>query len=108
MQSKTESYQARQGDVLIERVDAKLTGHKKVGKSVVLAHGEATGHHHLLECEESIISRQDNPDGSFYLRFASDATVTHQEHARIALPKGTYRISRQREYHPQAVRNVAD
>ena len=36
------------------------------------------------------------------------AQVVHDEHATIALPPGKYRITRQREYSPEAIRNVAD
>lgn len=104
---KIKSIQYRQGDVLIERCKRPTGKSKPAGKSVILAHGEATGHAHVLECDK-IISRQDNSDGSFFLTFASNAEVTHQEHNRIALKPGTYRISRQREYSPQAIRNVMD
>lgn len=104
---KNKTIQYRQGDVLIERCEKPTKKSKPAGKSVILAHGEATGHAHVLECDE-IISRQDNDDGSFFLTFASDAEVVHQEHSTINLKRGTYRISRQREYSPQAIRNVAD
>lgn len=36
------------------------------------------------------------------------AVVRHEEHAPIALPAGLYEITIQREYHPEAIRNVAD
>jgi hypothetical protein len=39
---------------------------------------------------------------------ADSATVTHEEHGPITLPRGTYRVWRQREYSPEAIRVVRD
>lgn len=36
------------------------------------------------------------------------AELRHEEHGTISIPKGDYRVTRQREYHPEAIRNVAD
>ena len=36
------------------------------------------------------------------------ATVAHEEHGPITLPRGSYRVWRQREYSPEAVRPVRD
>jgi hypothetical protein len=44
-----------------------------------------------------------------FLRVLADAaTVIHQEHGPIMLPRGTYRIWGQREYSPEALRRVLD
>ena len=43
-----------------------------------------------------------------YVSLPTGGAVTHEEHASIQLPKGNYRIVRQREYSPEAIRNVAD
>lgn len=101
----------RQGDVLIERVSSIPTEGKKVapkGGRIILAEGEATGHHHSLAVTdvETAILEQDG--GAMFLELIRDSVVTHQEHASINLDAGTYRVTRQREYSPEQIRNVAD
>jgi hypothetical protein len=104
--------QRYQGDVMIERI-VKTT---KLGAElprenglVILAKGEATGHHHSIEAKEARLFAGDAP-GVCYLLVEGEQPVmlTHQEHGPIALDPGMYRIEIQREYHPRAVRNVAD
>lgn len=98
----------RQGDVLIERVvavprDAQV---QLKGKRIILALGEATGHHHALEVDDPADwwKRGDEQ----FITISKAARITHQEHAKVELPAGSYRITRQREYSPEAIRNVAD
>jgi hypothetical protein len=121
---KTAPTQYRQGDVLIERVDSlpKLTGKPKIENGrVILAHGEVTGHAHEIESPQLASLREmkeavrllGDTDGAEAmtqagLMLTQDTGVIHQEHARIALPSGTYVVRRQREYSPEAIRNVAD
>ena len=101
--------QYRQGDVLLIRVDCEIPPDAKPipredGK-IVLAHGEATGHAHTIK----------NRAAKFFetkdrriLALPRPAILEHHEHARIDLPTGTYEVIRQREYSPEAIRNVAD
>ena len=111
----------RQGDVLIERIAEIPTTAKKQGKSksIILAHGEVTGHHHALETldpadwwkEGEIPATNEKPTklaGELFVTLSAGGAVTHQEHSEIKLPPGKYRITRQREYSPKAIRNVAD
>lgn len=111
----------RQGDVLIENVPTIPTTAVKQKKSrrVILAHGEVTGHHHCLETADpadwwkqgEISTANDKPRtlaGELFMTLPAGATVTHQEHAPIELPPGNYRVTRQREYSPEEIRNVAD
>jgi hypothetical protein len=42
------------------------------------------------------------------LHLPEGGRVVHEEHAAIPLPKGWYRVIRQREYVPGSVRLVAD
>lgn len=80
----------------------------------IFAHGEVTGHAHAVEDPKAAMvfipkGTVDNVDAS--LKFATIKTktrVTHQEHAPIALTPGIYKIIRQREYSPEAIRRVAD
>ena len=106
----------RQGDVLLERVDAlpktnKLTKVKPTNRRVILAHGEATGHHHSVLASKATLYREEETQAT-YLEISEAlkdlAQLEHQEHAPIALAPGVYRVVRQREYSPQAIRNVAD
>jgi hypothetical protein len=117
----TVSNHYRQGDVLIERIAIIPTTAVKQNKSarIILAHGEVTGHHHALETGDpadwwkqgEIFTANWKPvtlAGEVYVSLPSGGVVTHQEHSEIKLPVGNYRITRQREYSPEAIRNVAD
>jgi hypothetical protein len=99
--------QYRQGDVLIEEIAETETKHEwKRSPKIVLAEGEATGHAHCLECDDADAWKEGE---RFEVRVNSEsASVTHEEHAKISLPRGRYRVTRQREYKPEAVHNVAD
>lgn len=106
MKSKSKIY--RQGDVLIERIDSIPTEAKKQKRQkIILAHGEATGHHHAIAATDPA-DWWKQEDGSQFIDARGVSTVTHQEHAPISLPTGKYRVTRQREYSPEAIRNVAD
>ncbi len=99
--------QYRQGDVLIEtvkQVPTRLPEVPKEGGRVVLAHGEATGHSHSLGAGTLLA----DPSGDRFLILEADGSLTHQEHDAIDLPAGNYKVRRQVEYSPQAIRNVAD
>lgn len=101
---KTKQY--RQGDVLIEQIAKTDRVLKRSSTNkLVLAEGEATGHHHVLECEE-IESWKDSEE--IQVRVGPEATITHEEHSKISLSKGTYRVTRQREYTPEEIRRVQD
>lgn len=103
--------QFRQGDVLIERVETSTTTGKDAREKgrIILAHGEATGHAHEVITEAPAEFLEiDSQDGARILRLIAPGRVMHQEHSPIELDPGEYRVTRQREYTPQAIRNVAD
>lgn len=95
----------QQGDVLIkstQRVKGKKVGH------LTLAKGEATGHHHTITKGDATLYEQ---DGTLYLHVESEkATLTHQEHKTIEIPKGDWEIGIVREYDhfAEEARRVAD
>ena|SRR3990167_9884875 len=100
----------RQGDVLIREVPEIPKDVSEVEREddrIVLAHGEATGHAHAIYnrvakfFEETTTKRR-------YLEISAPSRITHEEHAPIELPVGKYEVIRQREYTPEAIRNVAD
>ena len=103
----------RQGDVMIVPVAAiparKLPVAPENGR-LVLAHGEATGHHHSFAFSDRVaLFREDGAGGGLFLAVSGDAAaLEHQEHSTIAVPSGHYEVRRQVEYSPAAIRRVAD
>jgi hypothetical protein len=102
----------RQGDVLIVPVAAMPKGVEAVAREngrVVLAHGEVTGHAHAITDERAALFR-DPKLMAVFMHVSGDAPVAleHEEHATIHIPAGDYQIVRQREYSPEAIRNVGD
>lgn len=96
----------RHGDVFIAAVD-RIPGGAVRRAGWVLAEGEATGHSHRIERPETVELYERG--GMLYLRVvAESATVIHQEHRPITLPRGTYRVWQQREYSPREIRTVRD
>jgi hypothetical protein len=108
-----------QGDLLIERVpDVAPSGtieQNAEGAAMVLAEGEESGHRHAIR-ERVTMFRDDRlardiPAGLYvgHVQVSSPtARVTHDEHAPITLPRGTYRVRRQRELGPRDARVLAD
>lgn len=106
---KIPSVHYRQGDVLVERVERLPDGLKPVEREqgrVVLAHGEVTGHAHAIK--NRIAKFFGTEKGERFLSLEKPCDLVHEEHSTIALPAGNYRVSIQREYTPEAIRNVAD
>jgi hypothetical protein len=109
------THQYRQGDVLVSRVRTMPVGATLVtDPRVILAHGEVTGHCHEVvpvmdeRCEMPAAQLFDAPDGTRYLLVDRPCQLIHQEHHTISLAPGAYKVTRQREYSPEAVRPVAD
>lgn len=108
-----------QGDLLIEPVaDVQPRGdtiQPTADGATVLAEGEATGHRHAI-FERVTMFRDDalarDIPGNLYVGHvrveSPTARVVHDEHAAIVLPRGTYRIRRQRELEPRDARIVVD
>lgn len=96
----------RHGDVLIQKVGRIPKGAKRLGHRT-LAHGELTGHSHQIREKEQVALWQAGAE--LFLQVGlRHATVMHQEHAEIEIPKGTYRVWRQREYTPERIVVVRD
>ncbi|MQS17815.1 hypothetical protein F7Q99_37905 [Streptomyces kaniharaensis] len=106
----------RQGDVLIVPVEESVVPPRVAALAVqprdsrgrmVLALGEVTGHAHAV-VGPGTLRREAGPFGAGWLHLPEGGRVVHEEHAAIPLAKGWYRVVRQREYTPGAVRVVAD
>jgi len=103
-------FQARQGDIFLDAVNAVPKGATEATPQgpVILALGEATGHAHAFY-DGGVRYFAPNDQGVAYIDvFADGAELRHEEHAPIKVPRGKYRVIRQREYSPEAIRNVAD
>jgi hypothetical protein len=108
-----------QGDLLIERVpDVSPSGtieENAEGAALVLLEGEFTGHAHAVrdrvtKFRDERLAR-DIPAGLYIGHVqvtTAYARVTHEEHAPLTLPRGTYRVRRQRELGPRDARILAD
>jgi hypothetical protein len=107
-----------QGDIILEAVDdvaplAPLPADPD--GAVVLARGEETGHRHAFHggatlFRDEALARDIPPE--LYVGHvkidAPGAALRHEEHATVALPAGTYRVRRQREWDLGGPRRVAD
>lgn len=101
--------QYRQGDILLEKVSRISAGVTeeipRVGNRIIIAQGEATGHHHAIATETVKFVMV---DAMRYLVSDIPFEVMHEEHASITVPEGVYRVIRQRVYQRGEVRNVVD
>lgn len=96
----------RHGDVLIAAVESIPTNAIEQPRTV-LAYGEITGHSHRIA--EAGTARVWMHKGQMYLEvIAPTATLIHEEHAAIPLPRGQYRVWMQREYTPTEIRRIVD
>lgn len=110
----------RQGDIYLIAIDpARVPADARPQprdpqRGLILAEGEVTGHHHAVLERDAELLRADGPSVAdqvdAWLRTgASGAQLRHPEHGTITLqPDTTYVVVRQREYHPEQLRRVAD
>ncbi len=102
----------RQGDVLIIPVDAIPAGVSKVeaeGGRLILARGEATGHHHSLALSNRVtLFRDDTSGGRLYVQADTPVSLEHQEHTALTIAPGRYEVRIQRTVQSGLVRRVAD
>lgn len=109
MKMKTEIF--RQGDVLIQRVDAlpnaKTEEIPRENGRVILAHGEVTGHAHAIRAPGVCFLRAEGTTDRF-LQVSAVSALEHEEHSTISLPPGSYRVRIQREYDGALSREVVD
>lgn len=106
-------FQVRQGDVFVEALDGEIPANAKPVKAdagrTILAYGEVTGHAHALPGSQAKLFRVvDESSMTSYLTVSKTVALQHEEHAPIEIPPGNYRVNIQREYHPEAIRQVAD
>ncbi|MDB6066900.1 MAG: hypothetical protein JWR26_3108 [Pedosphaera sp.] len=96
----------RQGDVFLIATPSVPT-QGRMERRPVLAEGEATGHAHRLQDPAS--GHVFSAGGNLYLEvIAESATIIHEEHKPVTVPRGGYTIRIQREYSPKEIRRVVD
>ena len=106
-------WQARQGDVFIERIGAVSTeGLVEVPREdggVVLAHGEVTGHKHQFR-DPGICQLRNESTGERILMLDVPGLLLHEEHTQIHIDSGHYSTVIQCEWDwtKEAARAVAD
>ncbi len=93
----------RQGDLLFMAIP-ELPESLIEWKGKVIAWGDVTGHSHRL-LDGRVLS---DAQGALFLEVACATQIIHQEHSPIHLSEGFYRVIRQREYTPEAIRQVRD
>lgn len=104
----------RQGDVLIVPVKALPTKIEMVEPEngrLILARGEATGHHHSIAMSDRVaMFREDGSGGGLFLTVSGAAPVAleHQEHSVLPIPSGKHRVLIQRTYQAGMAQRVAD
>lgn len=103
--------QDRQGDLLfveiptVEARELRKRAKEIARGEIVLAYGEVTGHRHAVHEPKA---RLLEVDGGRILVSPVPIKVVHEEHAPAALPSGTFRVIRQREYQPEQIRTITD
>jgi hypothetical protein len=104
----------RQGDVLVvpiapEELPAEvITAPRDRSGRMILARGEATGHAHVVTGEGLTLLCLPDDIETMFLHVKGYGRIGHEEHGPIPLPAGYYRVVRQREYVPGAIRPVLD
>lgn len=97
--------QYRQGDILVHSIESLPESAKLQQGPCILAHGKTTGHNHqVLRGASRFLEGEDQ-----YLEVTDqEAALVHDEHSTLLLPRGFYRVVRQRQYTPAAIINVED
>lgn len=91
----------RQGDVLLIKVAEIPESAKPVKRDngrLVLAHGEATGHAHVIDSppEEAVLLT--DKENRRFLNLVRDSVLKHEEHTNLHVPAGKYQQIPQREW----------
>ncbi len=96
--SKKTKGQYRQGDVLVNPTNKKPAGskRKKENGRVILAFGEATGHHHSFS--GGSVDLLDAPTGEMLLVVKNKSKLEHQEHGAIMHEPSVKQVIHQRQY----------
>lgn len=103
----------RQGDVAlisVRVIPVDAVEQKIQGRKLILALGEATGHHHRFEFLDQTqnIKLYVASGGARYLDVSAPSDLLHEEHSTARIPAGKWLLPQQVEYTPQELRRVQD
>ncbi len=100
----------RQGDIFIAKIETvPESARARPLPHGTLVHGEVTGHSHRLEDLSTGQVFSGSRFGELFIDVSGPgARIVHEEHGAITLEPGAYRVWRQREYSPEAIRTVVD
>lgn len=109
----------RQGDVLFVPVRRAPKGKRKSRRDGVVMYGEVTGHaHRVMDLAAAEVYDVDGHGCFVAVSAKGGVWIGHEDHGqgfihpetseRVPLPKGIYKIVRQVEYTPEAIRPVTD
>ncbi len=102
----------RQGDVLLlpcKQIPTGLPEAVPENGRLILARGEATGHHHSLALSNRVtMFRDDASGGTLYLQADAPVSLEHQEHRALTVAPGRYEVRIQRTVQSGLARRVAD
>jgi hypothetical protein len=103
----------RQGDVALVsvcQIPKDAVEQPIRGKKLILALGEATGHHHRFEFLDQTqnIRLYVGAGGARYLDVSAPSDLLHEEHSTARVPAGKWLLPQQVEYTPAELRRVQD
>ena len=102
----------RQGDILIvpcDAIPATAVPVEPRGGRLIVALGEATGHHHSFPHRPQIaMFRDDGAGGGLFIQADAPIALEHQEHSALIVERGTHRVINQRTFAAGMVRAVVD
>jgi len=95
--------QIQHGDVLLKPVfgiPEGATKAKRKGGRLIVAEGEATGHHHAIADKQATIwcLTKDGVEQMYLEVEANHVKISHDEHKPLDIPRGIYEIGIVREY----------
>lgn len=102
----------RQGDILVvpcDTIPSTAVPVEPTNGRLIVALGEATGHHHSFPHRPEIAMFREGGSGSgLYIKADAPIALEHQEHSALVIEKGTHRVINQRTFAAGMVRQVVD
>lgn len=100
----------RHGDVTLHQVSEEPQVREIIaeGNNIVIAEGEATGHHHRLLGEQVMVMK--GFDDKTYIKITKPTKLVHEEHNCLTILPGIYRQEQEVEYDyfEKTMKNVRD
>lgn len=91
----------RQGDLLFVELSGPPKGNRRVRRNGHILEGEVTGHVHAVADVEAAQVFDVGKNRYMTVSEKGGVAITHPEHDKLDLPKGYYRVRRQREFKPR-------